>query len=171
MNRFSTAKICRAGVIASVYFVLTYFLQAISFGPIQVRISEALSILPLFFLESVPALFIGCFLANCFSSYFVFDLTIGSFATLSSAICTYFIGKILKNTHLRFILGAIPPIVINAFLIPLVIYLSGGLEVAYLIQVLIMGVEQAVSILPLGGLLYYSLGKIKNANPDSSIFR
>lgn len=171
MNRFSTAKICRAGVIASVYFVLTYFLQAISFGPIQARISEALSILPLFFLESVPALFIGCFLANCFSGFLVFDLTIGSFATLLSAICTYFIGKMLKNTHLRFIVGAIPPIIINAFLIPLVIYLSGGLEVTYLMEVLIIGGGQAVSILPLGGLLYYSLERLKKSSPNSSIFR
>ena len=67
MNKFSTAKICRAGIVASVYFILTYFFQAISFGPIQLRVAEALTILPLFFIESVPALFIGCMVANLFS--------------------------------------------------------------------------------------------------------
>ena len=61
MNKFSTSRICRAGIVASVYFVLTYFFQAISFGPIQFRVAEALTILPLFFLESAPALFVGCF--------------------------------------------------------------------------------------------------------------
>lgn len=168
---FSTSKICRAGIIASVYFVLTYFLQAISFGPIQARLSEALSILPLFFLESVPALFIGCFLANCFSGFLVFDLTLGTFATLSSAVLTYLIGKWVHNQHLRFVLGVIPPIVINAFLIPLVIYLSGGLEVAYMVQVLLIGGGQAVSIIPLGAVLYYALAKIKEKSPSSPLFK
>jgi len=109
MNRFSTAKICRAGIIASVYFVLTYFLQAISFGPLQARVAEVLTVLPLFFAESVPALFIGCFLANFFSGFLVFDLTLGSLATLISAILTRFIAKIIKNKHLKFFLGAFPP--------------------------------------------------------------
>ena len=171
MNKFTTSKICRAGIIASVYFVLTYFLQAIAFGPIQARISEALSILPLFFPEAVPALFIGCFLANCFSGFLVFDLTLGTFATLSSAIFTYSIGKWIKNKHLRFIVGVIPPIVINALLVPLVIYLGGGLEVAYWVEVALIGGGQAVSIIPFGGLLYYALAKIKEKNPNSSLFK
>ena len=77
MNKLSTSKICRAGVVASVYFVLTYFFQAISFGPIQLRVAEALTVLPLFFFELAPALFIGCFLANFMSGFGVYDLFIG----------------------------------------------------------------------------------------------
>lgn len=170
MNKFSTAKICRAGIIASVYFILTYFFQAISFGPIQARVAEALTVLPLFFIEAVPALFIGCVIANLFSGFFIFDLTIGTFATLLAAILTYLVGKFAKNKILRFILGVIPPISINAFAIPLVILLSGGLEYTYLAQALIIGLGQAVAIIPLGGLLYFALCSLKEKNPDSSIF-
>ncbi len=171
MNRFSTAKICRAGIIASVYFILTYFFQAISFGPIQVRVAEALTVLPLFFIESVPALFIGCLIANFFSGFLVFDLTIGTSATLIASLLTYLIGKIIKNKTLRFAVGILPPILINAFAIPLVIWLSGGNEYTYFVQALIIGLGQTLAILPLGGLLYFSLCTLKENNPSSSIFK
>ena len=149
MNKFSTAKICRAGIVASVYFILTYFFQAISFGPIQLRVAEALTILPLFFIESVPALFIGCLVSNLFSGFFIFDIAIGAPTTLIAAIITYAIGKIIKHKHLRFILGSIPPILANAFAVPLVILLSGGLEYTCMVQVVVIGVGQALAIYPL----------------------
>ncbi|MBE5742081.1 MAG: QueT transporter family protein [Clostridiales bacterium] len=171
MNRFSTAKICRAGIIASVYFVLTYFLQAISFGPLQARVAEVLTVLPLFFAESVPALFIGCFLANFFSGFLVFDLTLGSLATLISAILTRFIAKIIKNKHLKFFLGAFPPVIINALLIPLVIYLGGGLTTTYFIQSLLIFGSQAIVIYPLGGILYYALDSLKGKTPNSPLWK
>ena len=171
MNRFSTAKICRAGIIASVYFILTYFFQAISFGPIQARVAEALTILPLFFIESVPALFIGCLISNFFSGFMLFDIAIGAPTTLVAAVVTYFVGKSVKNKYLRFILGALPPIIMNAFTVPVVILLSGGLEYTYLVQVAIIGLGQALTILPLGGLLYFSLYSLKESNPSASIFK
>ena len=171
MNKFSTAKICRAGIIASVYFILTYFFQAISFGPIQLRVAEALTVLPLFFIESVPALFIGCLISNFFSGFFIFDIAIGAPTTLIAAIITYIVGRLVKNKHLRFILGALPPILANAFAVPLVILLSGGLEYTYLVQVLIIGVGQTLAIYPLGGLLYYSFYSLKENNPNNSIFK
>lgn len=171
MNRFSTAKICRAGIVASVYFILTYFFQAISFGPIQIRVAEALTVLPLFFIESVPALFIGCLISNFFSGFMLFDIAIGAPTTLLAAIITYFIGKVIKNKSLRFVVGAIPPIVLNAFAVPLVIWLSGGAEYTYLVQALIIGLGQALAIYPLGGLLYFSLYSLKESNPNSSIFK
>ena len=170
MNRFSTAKICRAGIIASVYFVLTYFFQAISFGPIQLRVAEALTVLPLFFIESIPALFIGCMVANFFSGFLIFDLTIGTFATLSASFLTFLIGNCIKNKYLKFVLGVIPPIIINAFLVPLVIWLSGGLSYTYMVQVAIIGLGQTLAIVPLGGLLYFALYSLKESNPSSSIF-
>ena len=171
MNKFSTAKICRAGIIASAYFVLTYFLQAISYGPIQARVAEVLTILPLFFVESVPALFVGCFLSNLFSGYGVFDLTIGPMATLIAGILTHIVAKTIKNSKLKFVLGAFPPVIINALLVPLVFYLSGGLSYTYFVQALIIFVEQAVIIYPLGGLLYGALNSLKNKNPTSPLWK
>ncbi|MBQ7374005.1 MAG: QueT transporter family protein [Clostridia bacterium] len=167
----STSKICRAGIIASVYFVLTYFLQAIAFGPIQLRVSEALTVLPLLFVEAVPALFVGCFLANALFGLAVYDLTIGSFATLISAVITYFVGKTVKNKHLKFVLGAIPPIAVNAFLIPLVIWLSGATEFAYFIQVAFIGAGQFLAVFLVGGAVYYPLINMKERNPSSTIFK
>ncbi len=171
MNRFSTAKICRAGIIASVYFVLTYFLQAISFGPIQARVAEVLTILPLFFAEAVPALFIGCFFANFFSGFIVFDLTIGTFATLLAGFLTRLVAKTVKNKHAKFILGAFPPVIINALLVPLVIYLSGGLTTTYFIQACIIFLGQALVVYPLGGILYYSLNSYKQNNPNLPLWK
>ncbi len=171
MNRFSTAKICRAGVIASVYFILTYFFQAISFGPIQVRVAEALTVLPLFFIESVPALFIGCLISNFFSGFLLFDIAIGAPTTLLAAIFTYLVGKAVKNKHLRFVLGAIFPIVMNALAVPAVILLSGGLEYTYAVQVVIIGLGQAAAVFLLGGLLYYSLYSLKESNPTAAVFK
>ena len=171
MNKFSTSRICRAGVVASVYFVLTYFFQAISFGPIQLRVAEALTVLPLFFVESAPALFVGCFLANLLSGFGVYDMFLGSLATLIASYCTYFIGKRIKNSKLRFFIGVIPPVLVNALAIPLVIYLSGGLEFTYFIQALIIGGGQVLSIIPLGGILYRYLEGVKQKNPSSFLFR
>ena len=168
---FSTSKICRAGIIASVYFVLTYFLQAISFGPFQLRVAEGLTILPLFFVESVPALFIGCFLANLLFGFAFYDFTIGAFATLISALFTYYIGKLIKNKHLKFIVGAIPPILVNALLIPIVIWLSGAEQFSYLIQVALVGGGQAVAVYFIGSAVYYPLAKLKEKHPSSTIFR
>ena len=158
MNKFSTAKICRAGIIASIYFIFTYVFQAISFGLVQVRIAEALTVLPLFFAEAVPALFIA------------YDLFLGSIATLLASILTRIAGKKLKGKILKFILGVIPPIVINAFFVPAIIYLGGGVVESYFIQVLIIGLEQSLAIIPLGGFLYFALFRLKEKNPDSPMF-
>ena len=170
MNKFSTAKICRAGIIASIYFIFTYVFQAISFGLVQVRIAEALTVLPLFFAEAVPALFIGCFLSNLISGFGAYDLFLGSLATLLAGILTRIIGKKIKGKLLKFILGVIPPIVINAFFVPVIIYLGGGVVESYFIQVLIIGIEQSLAIIPVGGFLYFALFRLKEKNPNSPMF-
>ena len=60
----STKRLCRAGVIAALYVALTYAFAPFAFGAFQVRPAEALCILPLFFPEAVPALYVGCILSN-----------------------------------------------------------------------------------------------------------
>ena len=100
----------RTAVISALYATLTLAVYPISYGPIQFRISEALTILPLFFAEAIPGLAIGCFIANIPMG--IWDMVIGTTATLLASIATRYLKKIY--------LGVIPPVVFNAFLIPVV---------------------------------------------------
>ena len=96
MKTFSVEDIARGGIIAALYVVLTYIFAPISFGPIQVRIAEMLTILPLFTPAAVPGLFIGCFLGNILGGAIVIDVVCGSIATLIGAVGLYFIACISK---------------------------------------------------------------------------
>ena len=79
----------RAGMIAALYIVLTMIFQPISFGPVQFRISEALTILPALTVDAIPGLFIGCLLANLLGHGLWFDVLFGSLATLIAAVFAY----------------------------------------------------------------------------------
>ncbi len=112
---FNIGFIARAAIIAAMYAALTILLEPISYGLIQFRISEALSILPFFTPAAIPGLFVGCIIANLLGPYGVLDIVIGSFATLAAAIMTYKI----KDKYL----APIPAIVVNALVVgPLVAY-------------------------------------------------
>ena len=75
--------------IAAIYVALTMSFSAISFGPVQFRISEALCILPFFTPAAIPGLFIGCFLSNLLCGAAVMDVVFGSIATLIGAVGSY----------------------------------------------------------------------------------
>ncbi len=152
--RFSTRAIARAGIIAAMYTVLTLVALPLAFGPIQVRAAEALTLLPLFYPEAIPALFIGCILANIMSSYGVFDVVFGSLATLLAAFCTYYVGKLFRfgkplpldlsdenaeyqrkqkrrgnlKKALTFFLAGLAPVLLNAVTVPLIIYFTSVKE-------------------------------------------
>lgn len=121
-NLFTTKRLCRAGIIAALYVALTYAFGAIAYsGFLEIRPAEALTVLPLFFPEAVPALWIGCMLANLGSPFLVYDVPIGGAATLIAALLTYIAGRIIKNHVLRMGVGGLFPVLANAFIIPVVI--------------------------------------------------
>ena len=95
--------LCRAGIVAALYAVLTFALGNLSFGTLgfQIRPAEALTILPLFYAECVPALFVGCLIANLISPVGPWDIFGGSLISLIAALCTYFAGKLIEDTGLR----------------------------------------------------------------------
>ena len=124
MKFFSTRRLCRAGIIAALYTALTYAFMPFAFGPFQIRPAEALCILPLFYVEAIPALWIGCMLSNLGSPYFVYDVLIGSLATLLAAFSTYMVGVFLKKGGTRFAVGGLFPVLVNAFIIPVIIVFS-----------------------------------------------
>ena len=81
--------ITQAAVIAALYVVLVVIFNYISFGPIQFRVAEALTILPYFTPAAIPGLFIGCILANVIGGAVIWDIIFGSIATLIGAVFTY----------------------------------------------------------------------------------
>ena len=98
-----------SAMIAALYAVLTVAMAPISYGPVQFRVSEALTLLPWYLPEAVPGLFIGCVVANFFGGYGVVDMVFGSLATL--------IGALLTRRAPRLWVGAVPPVVSNMLII------------------------------------------------------
>ncbi len=121
---FTTRRLCRAGIIAALYVALTYAFGALSHqGVLQIRPAEALCVLPLFFPEAIPALFVGCAIGNILSPFALYDVLVGATATLIAAFGTWGVGKLIKNHPSRVSVGGLFPLLVNAFLIPVVIVL------------------------------------------------
>ena len=101
------------GIVAALYIVLTYFLAPISYGPLQARISEAMTVFPIFSFNMIPGLTIGCLVSNLRNpdNLGPVDIIGGTLATLIAGIFSRIIGK--KNMWL----GIIPPIVANGIIV------------------------------------------------------
>ncbi len=167
-NVFNTKRLCRAGVIAALYVALTYAFMPFAFGPFQVRPAEALCILPLFFPEAVPALYVGCMLSNLASPYFFYDVFVGSLVTLCAGLGTYWIGKTIKQGFLKVFVGGLFPVLLNAVFIPMIIVflcgdLGGQASVfgAYVFFVFSLFITQSVWVYGLGAPLYYTLSRLE----------
>ncbi len=165
---FSTKRLCRAGVIAALYMATTYAFMPFAFGPLQIRPAEALCILPLFFIEAVPALYVGCMLSNLVSPFAFYDVLFGSLATLLSALITYMVGVFIKKDANKLLLGGISPVLFNAAIIPLVIlflYPSNGQESAtltlYVSYAFSIALTQAVWVYGLGTPLFYGVKSLQ----------
>ena len=115
----------RAGMIAALYVLLTWLSAAfgLSSGAVQFRISEALCLLPVFFPEAVGGLACGCLLANLLFGGTVYDMLLGTAATLLAGWLTYR----LRAAPLP--ICALPPILCNALAVPLVLFWSAGTSV------------------------------------------
>ena len=170
-NFFTTKRLCRAGVIAALYVALTYAFAPLAFGPFQIRPAEALCILPVFFPEAIPALYIGCMLSNLASPYLVYDVFIGSLATLFAAFTAYLVGRYLKKEPYRFLLCGLPTILFNAFIIPLIIvFLCGGAEgyktatTAYFFFVGSIALTETIWVYALGAPLYSTVKRLQSRN-------
>lgn len=108
MRKFTTRDLSLAAIIAAVYAVLTLILPIPAFTGIQVRLSEALTVLPFLFPAATPGLVIGCFIANMFSPY-ALDMVFGTAATLIACIMT----QHMPNRYL----APLPPVLCNAFIV------------------------------------------------------
>ncbi len=89
MKNKSTLFLVQAALIGAIYVVLTLVFAPFSYGEVQVRISEALTILPYFTPAAIPGLFVGCIIANILGGCIPVDIIFGSIATLLGAVFTY----------------------------------------------------------------------------------
>ena len=154
MNK-TTKFLVRSAVIAALYAALTFAVAPIAYTPIQFRVSEALTILPLFFPEAIPGLTIGCFLANIPSG--PWDMFIGAGATLIAAILTRLSRKIWT--------GVIPPVLANAFLVPVIFLTNPEITDPYWLSVLTVGGGELLSVVALGIPLYFALKRLAKRYP------
>ena len=153
-----------AAMIAALYVVLSFAISAfgLASGAIQVRVSEALTILPYFTAAAIPGLTIGCLLFNLLSGAAVLDVIFGSIATLLGAVGSYFIGKSAKKISRLKFLVPIPPILANAFIIPWVLKTAYGLTDAYWYLVATVGIGEVISCGLLGMVLMTALMPVRN---------
>lgn len=152
--------ITTAAFIAAVYAALTYFgnFFGLSYGPFQIRFSEALTVLPIFTSAAVPGLTVGCFIANI-GSFNLLDMVFGTFATLIAAILTRLLRKI-KFYKLP-LLAIAPPVLINAIVIGLeiaIFFIPEDLSLyTFLTYAAYVGVGQLIACYGLGIPLYLAL--------------
>ena len=131
----STRFIVQAAVIAALYAALTVVLAPISYGPVQFRVAEALTILPFFTPAAIPGLFVGCIIANTYSMVFVggiavVDIVFGSLATLLAA---YLSMKMPKGW-----LVPLPPVAVNGIVV--------GFVLMYLYQLPLLSTIASVAL-------------------------
>ncbi|MBO4883871.1 MAG: QueT transporter family protein [Clostridia bacterium] len=141
----TTRRLTQSAAIAALYVALTLIFEPISFGAMQVRIAEALTILPLFTPAAIPGLFVGCLLANLLGGAIVVDVIFGSVATLIGAA----LGYALRSNRW---LVPIPAIVANALIVPPILRYGYGLEMPLALLALYIAIGEIAGCYVLGEL-------------------
>ena len=154
MKNSKVKNITHSAIIAALYVVLTIVAQLLGLasGAIQVRFSEALTILPVFTSAAIPGLAIGCLISNIISGGVIWDIIFGTFATLIGAVGTYLLRKYKW-------LASIPPIVANAIIVPFVLIYAYGATEALPFLMLTVGIGEVISVGVLGTILLKTLDK------------
>lgn len=150
-------KVSRAALVAAFYVAVTGLLAPISFGPVQLRLSEGLVLLPVLWPETIPGLWIGCMLANAlFGGLGPIDIFGGSAITGVAALLTW---RLRRSVWL----AGIPPVVLNGALVGA--YLSYLLNVPYLPTALSVGAGELAAVYLLGVPLVLALRPVFRAGP------
>ncbi len=160
-NKFTTTDITTAGLIAALYTVLTFAAQAfgLASGAVQFRISEALTVLPVFTRAAIPGLAVGCLMANILTGCALWDIIFGTLATLIGATGTYMLGRVGRPMW-----GVLPPIAANMLVVPAVLIKVYGAEGSYPYFMLTVGIGEVVCCGIMGIVLY-------NILKNSKLFR
>lgn len=158
MKKYFTVKnLCLSGIIAALYAGLTILLQAISFSAVQVRVSEAMTLLPILSPAAIPGLTVGCFLANIISPVGWMDMVFGTLATLIAAVLT---RVLRKNLYL----AALMPVLSNAIIIGIMLHVAFG-EPLWM-SMLTVGAGEALACFVLGIPLVKALEKVPSLKEE-----
>ena len=154
MKKSKALYLCQAALIAALYVVLTYVarLFGLDSGVIQLRISEALCILPILMPAAIPGLYVGCLVSNLLMGAVWMDVLIGPIATLIGALGTYALRR-----HVW--LAPLPPVLANTLLIPPVLAFGYGATQSIPFLMLTVGIGEILSIYVCGLLLYFAIRK------------
>ncbi|MDD2362095.1 MAG: QueT transporter family protein [Oscillospiraceae bacterium] len=164
-QRKSLRKLAEGGIIAALYTALTLSIPVASFGLTQLRVAEALTILPVFTPSAIPGLAVGCMVSNLFGLAIganiagAWDVLFGSLATLLAAWMTYSLRKIrIKGLP---VLSTLPPIIINAAVVglELTINIMGFSWYKYFTTALYVASGQFIACSVFGLLLYSALNR------------
>ena len=148
--------IAQAAMVAAIYVVLTLVGASFSYGEVQVRISEALTILPVFTPAAIPGLFIGCLISNILGGCILPDIIFGSLATLIGAIFTWMLRS--KSKYL----APLPPIIANVIVVPFVLRYGYQVPLPIPFMMLTVGIGEVISCGVLGMILHTALSRYKN---------
>lgn len=157
--------ITQAAIIAALYVVITYIVNlfGLANGAVQLRLSEALTILPVFTPAAIPGIAIGCFLSNILTGCAFYDIIFGSLASLIGAVGTYLLRKIKW-------LAPVPPIAANTLIIPWVLLLVYQVPGTLPYHMLTVGIGEVLSCGVCGLILLSVLNRYKNVLfPDNTI--
>lgn len=146
----------QAAMIAAIYVAFTLIFAPISFGQAQIRVAEALTVLPAFTPAAIPGLFIGCLIGNILGGAALPDVIFGSLATLIGAVFTY----MLRNKG-RFI-APLPPIISNTLIVPLVLRYAYSVNLPLPLIMLSVGAGEIISCGFLGMAVYAAAKKAKS---------
>ncbi len=165
MKQTKARYIVTGAIIAAIYAALTLLSNTVglAFGPIQFRLSEALTILPIFTPAAIPGLALGCLISNIFS-FNIADMLFGTIATLFAAILTRRL-RFIKTFNLP-LLSLLPPIIINAIIVGAEISLlyleASSFMYGFYISAIEVGISEAAVCIFLGIPLYLALKNKRN---------
>ncbi len=152
-----TKMLSRGAMIAALYVVLTLIANALGLanGAIQVRLSEALTVLPIFFPEAIAGLGVGCFISNIITGCALPDIVFGTLATLIGAAGT----RIFKISRP---LAMLCPVVSNSIIVPFVLKFAYGLGDVWYYLAFTVCIGEVISCVVLGGLVIKMTEKYYN---------
>ena len=153
-HRQRLLKVCTAGIIAALYTVLTVLVGSfgLASGAVQLRVSEALCVLPFFTPAAIPGLTLGCLLSNLLISAVWQDVVFGTLATLLGALGAYALRKLPA-------LVPLPTVLANTVIVPFVLRYGYGVELPIVLMMVYVAVGEIISCYALGELLITVLQK------------
>ena len=153
-KKMSTKYMVQGAMIAAIYVVLTKVFEPISFGAMQCRVSELLTILPIFTPAAVPGVFVGCLLGNILGGGAIIDIIFGSLTTLLAAFLTY---KLRKN----WFVAVVPPIVLNGLIVGGYLPAVYGMDMPVWLSMVYVAAGQVISC----GICGLLLAKVLDKTP------